>query len=268
MASLLQYGAKWRTKERYPANTGVGLFMSVPKDLADLLEAGSHFGHQTRRWNPKMSEYIYTARDGVHVFDLTITADLLNKACDYVRDTVAAGREVIFIGTKRQAKAIVREEASKVGAPFVAERWLGGTLTNWEEISKRIKKLVDMKAARAAGEYKKYTKKENVLIDKDINRLDRFLGGIAHIKNIPDALFIVDTLKEKAAVLEAVSRGTKVIAIVDSNSNPDPIDFPIPANDDAVRSIKYIVSRLAAAYAEGKSVADKKKAAAAAPVKK
>ena len=234
--------------------------MAVPADLKELLEAGAHFGHQTKRWNPKMAEYIYTARDGVHVFDLTITADLLDKACEYVRDTVASGREVVLIGTKRQAKAIVREEAAKAGAPFVAERWLGGTLTNWDEIGKRIRKLVEMKAKKEAGEYKKYTKKENVLIDKDINRLERFLGGISRLKEIPEALFIVDTLKEKAAVLEAVSCGVKVVAIVDSNCDPDPIDYPIPANDDAVRSIKYIVSRIATAYAEGKAVADKRKA--------
>jgi len=133
--------------------------MAVPADLKELLEAGAHFGHQTKRWNPKMAEYIYTARDGVHVLDLTITADLLDKACEYVRDTVASGREVVLIGTKRQAKAIVREEAAKAGAPFVAERWLGGTLTNWDEIGKRIRKLVEMKAKKEAGEYKKYSKK-------------------------------------------------------------------------------------------------------------
>jgi len=232
--------------------------MAVPEDLKELLEAGAHFGHQTRRWNPKMKPYIYAARDGVHVFDLTITARLLNEACDFVKESVAAGKTVVFIGTKRQAKAIVREETAKVEAPFIAERWLGGIITNWEEMSKRIKKLHDMKTKREAGEYKRYTKKENVLISREITRLERFFGGIAELTRIPDVLFVVDTIKEKAAIREAVLRGVKIVAIVDSNSDPSVVDYPIPANDDAVRSIKYIVSRIADAYGEGKEVAGKK----------
>ncbi len=227
--------------------------MAVPKDLAELLEAGAHFGHQVRRWNPKMEPFIYSVRDGVHVFDLTITADLLNKACDYISESAAKGKVIVFVGTKRQAKAIVREEAVKVGAPFIAERWLGGTVTNWEEISKRIRKLNEMKTKREAGEYKKYTKKEQVLIDKDIARLERFLGGIAELKDTPDVLFVVDVNKEKVAVKEAAMRGIPVVALIDSNSNPEDVAYPIPANDDAVRSIKYIVNRIAQAYAEGKS---------------
>lgn len=248
----------WRNKGASPINVGIDNVMAVPQDLQELLEAGSHFGHQTRRWNPKMKPYIYAARDGVHVFDLTITAKLLDEACEYIKKTVADGKLVVMVGTKRQAKAIVREEAGKVGAAFIAERWLGGTITNWDEMNKRIKKLRDMKVKKEAGEYKRYTKKENVLINREISRLERFFGGLGDIAAIPEALFVVDTLKEKAAVREAKLRGVKVVAIVDSNSDPDMVDYPIPANDDAVRSIKYIVSRIAAAYAEGKEIASKR----------
>ena len=227
--------------------------MSVPKDLQELLEAGSHFGHQVRRWNPKMEPYIYTARDGVHIFDLTLTAQKLNEACEYVREQAAAGKVIVFIGTKRQAKSIVKEEALRVEAPYVAERWMGGTITNWEEISKRIKKLLDMKSKWKSGFYDKYTKKERVLINREMERLDRFFGGISELKKIPDILFVVDTAKEDVSVQEAVLRGVKVVGLIDTNCDPELVDYPIPANDDAVRSIKYIVGRVADAYAEGKS---------------
>lgn len=231
--------------------------MAVPEDLQELLEAGAHFGHQVRRWNPRMKQYIYAARDGVHVFDLTITAAQLDEACEFVKELVAQGKTVVFVGTKRQAKAIVREEAAKVGAPLVSERWLGGMITNWEEISKRIKKLVEMKKKREAGEYDHYTKKERVLLDREISRLERFFGGIVELNQIPDALFVIDVNKEKVAVAEALQRGVKVVAMVDSNGDPTGVDKVIPANDDAVRSIKYIVTRIADAYAEGKKMRDK-----------
>lgn len=224
-------------------------------DLKELLEAGCHFGHQARRWNPKMTEYIYTTRDGVSIFDLAITAEKLAEAMEYVKDMVKEGKSVVFVGTKRQAQDIVREEATKVGAPFIAVRWLGGTLTNWEEISKRIKHLLDMKDKREKGEYKAYTKKEQVLIDKEIAKLERFLGGISTLKKAPDALFIVDTHKEKVVMDEAIVKGVPVIGMVDSNANPEGIEKVIPANDDAVRSIKLIVSKIAQAYADGVALA-------------
>lgn len=232
--------------------------MSVPQDLKELLEAGAHFGHQARRWNPRMAPYIYSTRDNVHVFDLTVTANQLNQACDMITEAVAKGQTVVMIGTKRQAKAIVREEATKVGAPFIAERWLGGTLTNWEEISKRLRKLEKMTQALESGEYDGYTKKERVLIKREIDRLERFLGGLKGMKKIPDMLFVVDSVKEKVAVSEAKTKGVKVISVVDSNGDPDMVDHVIPANDDAVRAIKYIVSRVAQAYAEGKAKLEKK----------
>lgn len=220
-------------------------------DLADLLEAGCHFGHQSRRWNPKMEPYLYVKRDGVHIFDLAMTAQKLVEAMEFVRDWVAEGKSLVFVGTKRQAQPIIREEAGRVGAPFVAERWLGGTMTNWGEISRRIKKLHEMKEKKEKGEYKKYTKKENVLIDREIVKLERFFGGISMLTKPPEALFIVDTHKEVSAVKEAVKLGAPVVGMVDSNADPDDITAVIPANDDAVRSIKLVVSKIADAYADG-----------------
>lgn len=230
---------------------------SVP--LTDLLEAGCHFGHQKRRWNPKMADYIYTSRDGAHVLDLAKTAEGLKNACEFVKELVAGGGSIVLVGTKRQAKAIVREEATKVGAPFVSERWLGGTITNWEQIKKSIDKLVEMREKRDTGEYKKYTKKENVLINREIERLERFFGGLVGLSDIPDAVFVVDTHIEAVAVKEANIRGVKVVGIVDTNSEPESVDCVIPANDDAVRSIKLIVSKVAEAYADGKRLFEKKK---------
>lgn len=227
--------------------------MSVPQDLKDLLESGAHFGHQARRWNPRMAPYIFAERDNVHIFDLTLTAQKLNQACEVIKKAVADGKVVVFVGTKRQAKAIVKEEAIKVGAPYIAERWLGGTLTNWEEISKRIRKLKKMKKALEAGEYDNYTKKERVLIKRDIDRLERFLGGLVELDKTPDMMFVVDSVKEKVAVEEANKKGIDIVAMVDSNGDPDVVSHIIPCNDDAVRSIKYVVTRIADAYAEGKS---------------
>lgn len=232
--------------------------MAVTADLKELLEAGSHFGHQARRWNPKMAPFIYAERDGVHIFDLTITATKLNEACDYLTSQAEAGKTIVFVGTKRQAKEIIREEATSVGAPFVAERWMGGLLTNWEEIKKRIDRLNDMKKKMQEGAYDKYTKKERVLMNREIERLTRFFGGVSSLSKPPEVLVIVDTSKEDVAVAEAIARGVPIVGMVDSNADPDPVNYPIPANDDAVRSIKYIVHRLAEAYKEGVSKASKK----------
>lgn len=226
-------------------------------DLTELLEAGCHFGHQARRWNPKMAPYIFTERDGVHIFDLAQTAQKLSEAMVFVRDWVNSGKTIALVGTKRQAQAIVREEAVAVGAPFVSERWLGGTITNWDEIGKRVKKLLDMKQKKEAGEYSKYTKKENVLIDREIAKLERFLGGIAQLTTPPQALFVVDTHREFVAVREAKLKGIMVVGMVDSNADPDMVDYVIPANDDAVRSIKLVVSKVAQAYAEGMALRGK-----------
>lgn len=222
--------------------------------LKDLLEAGCHFGHQARRWNPKMEPYIYLKREGVHIFDLAITAQKLKEAMEYVRDLVAERKTVIFVGTKRQATSIVKEEAEKAGAPYVAIRWLGGTMTNWDQVSKSIEKLRDLTEKKAAGEFKKYTKKENILIDRDIARLEKFLGGLRDIKGIPEAVFVVDVKKEHAVVKEARVKGVTVIGMVDTNADPEMADYVIPANDDAVSSIKLIVAKMAEAFADGKAL--------------
>jgi small subunit ribosomal protein S2 len=223
-------------------------------DLRDMLEAGCHFGHQARRWNPKMIKYIYAEKDGVHIFDLAKSAELIVSAMEFVRDWVASGKEIVFVGSKRQASAIVREEAVAVGAPFVSVRWMGGLLTNWEEMKKRIKRLNTLKEQRESGELtKKYTKKERVLIDREIAKLERFFGGIAHLNDKPETLFIVDTHREITAVKEATVKQVPIVGMVDSNADPDPVSYVIPVNDDAVRSIKLVVNKIAQAYADGKS---------------
>lgn len=226
-------------------------------DLKELLEAGCHFGHQSRRWNPKMAKYIYATRDKVHIFDLAKTAKKLSEAMQYAYELGKTGKVLVFVGTKRQAQAIIKEEAGNIKAPFMSTRWIGGSVTNWEEIKKRIDKLHEMRQKKEAGEYSKYTKKENVLIDREIERLDRLFGGISDLDKIPDAIFIVDIHKEVAAVKEAKVKDLPIIAMVDSNSDPDLADYVIPVNDDAVRSIKLIVSKIAQAYAEGKAKVQK-----------
>ena len=222
--------------------------------LEELLEAGCHFGHQSRRWNPKMASYIWQSKEGVHIFDLVKTAQHLKETCLAVRDLVKEGKTIIFVGTKRQAQAIIKEEAIKAGIPFVATRWLGGTITNWQQIKESIDKLIEMKEGKEKGEYEKYTKKENVLINRKINRLNRFFEGLLDLKANPDAIFVVDSKREIAAVKEARKKGIKVFAIVDTNADPNMVDYLIPANDDAVRSIKLIVSKVAQAVIDGKAM--------------
>ena len=225
--------------------------------LKDLLDAGCHFGHQAQRWNPKMAPFLYGVRDGVHIFDLAKTKENLEKAAEFAKDTVAKGGKIIFVGTKRQAQAIVKEEAQKAKMPFITERWLGGIITNWDNIKKSIDKLKDLKTQKEAGELKKYTKKENILIDREIARLERFFGGLVDLKELPAALFVVDVKKEQAALREAAKKNIPVIAIVDSNSDPDMVDWVIPANDDAVGSIKLIVSLIAEAVKRGQQKDEK-----------
>ena len=228
-------------------------------DLKELLEAGCHFGHQARRWNPKMEQYIYVKREGVHIFDLGITAKKLKTAMEYVRDLVAQRQTIVFVGTKRQAAPIIKEEAEKCGTPYVALRWLGGTITNWEQINKRINRLKELEEKKETGEFKKYTKKENVLIDREIEKLERFFGGLKELKGLPEAIMVVDVKKEISAVKEAKRKGIIVVGIVDTNADPDLVDYMIPANDDAVSSVKLIVSKLAKAVTDGKALQGKVK---------
>lgn len=233
--------------------------MATKISLKDLLEAGAHFGHQAARWNPKMKPYLYTVRDGVHVFDLAQTKKSLEEACEFVRKLTAEGGKIIFVGTKRQAGEIVKEEAKKAGTPYVCQRWLGGTITNWEQIKKSIEKLTEMKEKKELGEYKKYTKKEQLLLDREIARLEKFFGGLVGLKELPEAIFVVDTKKEVTAVKEANKKGITVVAVVDSNSDPDLVDYVIPANDDAVGAVKLIVGAIGEAAKEGREKFEKKK---------
>ncbi|PWU23822.1 30S ribosomal protein S2 [Candidatus Cerribacteria bacterium 'Amazon FNV 2010 28 9'] len=223
-------------------------------DLEALLEAGCHFGHQARRWNPKMAQYIYGERDGVHIFDLAKTAQGLEAASQKIAEAAKQGRSVVFIGTKRQSQDIVREEVVNAGAMYITNRWPGGLITNWEQVGKSIKRLNSLKKDKAEGKFNVYTKKENVLIDREIARLERFFGGVSTLTGIPDILVITDVNKDIVAVKEAHMRGVFIIAICDSNVNPDLVDLVIPANDDAIGSLKIIIATLAKAFKEGKAM--------------
>lgn len=226
-------------------------------DVKDMLEAGCHFGHQAQRWSPKIKPYVYTEKNGVHIFDLFKTASKLDEACQFVYNLAKEGKTMVFVGTKRQAQDIVREEAIAAGAPYMVVRWLGGMITNWDQLKKSIDKMKRMKKDRVEGKLDMFTKKERVLMDKDISRLERFFGGVENITGVPDALFLVDIGKEDNALKEATMKGVPTVAIVDSNCDPTRVTYAIPANDDAVRSVKLIVHAIGTAYKEGKMACQK-----------
>jgi small subunit ribosomal protein S2 len=219
--------------------------------LQQLLEAGCHFGHQSRRWNPAMKRYVYAERDGVHIFDLVKTKQGLEAAAAFAKKVASEGGVVLFVGTKRQAQKVIREQANRVGMPFLAQRWLAGLLTNFEELRKRLFKLADLKAKREAGVFKKYTKKEQLLIDRDIAKLEKFFGGVAAVEKKPQAVFIVDSHREIVAVKEAAKMGVPVLAMVDTNADPAGIDYVIPTNDDAEKAIELVVTYVTDAIEEG-----------------
>lgn len=224
----------------------------VEVSLKELLEAGAHFGHQTRRWNPKMKQYIYGARGGVHIIDLTKTGVLLKEATDFARQTAANGGKVLFVGTKRQAAPVVREEAVAAGMPFVVERWLGGMLTNFRTIRTQVQRLKKLEAGLESGDFvSKYNKKEVLDFSNEAADLNRIFGGIKDMEGLPGAVFVVDAPKELIAVAEARKLNIPVIAIADTNSDPDLIDYPIPANDDAIKAVRVITRQIAQAAAEG-----------------
>lgn len=231
--------------------------------LKDLLEAGVHFGHQAKRWNPKMKSFIYTERDGVHVIDLAQTASRLDVAYDYVKNTVAGGGEVIFVGTKRQAQEIVKREAERVGAMYISERWVGGLLTNFEAVHKNIKRLNDLREKRDRKELGHFTKKEQLMIDREIIKMETLIGGIDRLDKIPAALFVIDAKKEDNSIKEAKKTGVKVVALADTNCDPTVIDYPIPANDDAIKAIDLLTTTIANAYQEGQEQLGKNLAAKA-----
>jgi len=216
-----------------------------------LLETGVHFGHRTRRWNPKMKPYIFTERNGIHIVDLQQTIVLLEKAYNLVRDSVAEGGEVLFVGTKRQAQDTISAEASRANQPYVSDRWLGGTLTNWQTIRQRIDYLKKLEERRDEGEFELLKKQERLRREREIEKLNVRLGGIRNMVSLPSLLFVVDVNQEETAVREANILGIPVIAVVDTNCDPDLIDYLIPSNDDAIRAIKLIVSKMADAAIEG-----------------
>ena len=231
--------------------------MNIPS-MQDLLEAGVHFGHQVRRWNPKMKPFIFTARDRVHVIDLGQTVTKLEQACEFVKKIGENGGNVIFLASKKQARSIILEEAQRVGAKYINERWIGGLITNWEQSQKNFKKLTDLKTKKTEGEYKNLTKKENLLIDREIAKLERFYGGIVDLKSLPDALFVIDVKKEENACKEAKKKGISVVALCDTNADLSLVDYPIPGNDDAIKAIKIITAAVADAYYEGNQKFTKK----------
>ena len=224
--------------------------------MKQLLEAGVHFGHQTRRWNPKMAPYIFTERNGIYIIDLQNTVKKLEEAYNFVRDLSAEGGEVLFVGTKKQAGDSIKEEATRADAHYVNARWLGGMMTNFKTIKMRIKRLEQLHAMEEDGTFNLLPKKEVVKLTLEIEKLEKFLGGIKNMKTLPGALFVVDPRKEKIAVSEARKLGIPVVAIVDTNCDPDEVDYVIPGNDDAIRAVKLIAGCMADAIIEGRQGAD------------
>ena len=227
------------------------IIMSVVS-MKQLLEAGVHFGHLTRRWNPKMSEYIFTERNGIYIIDLQKTVKKLNDAYMFVRELSAEGKDILFVGTKKQAQDSVKEDAIACGMPFVNARWLGGMLTNFRTIRHRIDRLNQLRQMRDDGTFELLPKKEVIKLNLEIEKLEKFLGGIQDMHKLPGALFIVDPRKEKIAVQEAHKLGIPIVAIVDTNCDPDEIDYVIPGNDDAIRAVKLITETMAQAVIEGR----------------
>lgn len=224
--------------------------------MKDLLECGVHFGHQTRRWNPKMKQFIFTERNGIYIIDLQKTVKLIDEAYDFVKDAASNDGVVLFVGTKKQAQDAVEEEAKRCGQYYVNHRWLGGTLTNWNTIQTRIKRLKEIKAMEEDGTFERLPKKEVALLVKQRDRLQKFLGGIEDMPRIPDILFIVDPRKERIAVKEAQKLNIPIVAMVDTNADPDEIDVKIPSNDDAIRAVRLITAKMADAVIEGRQGED------------
>ena len=238
--------------------------MAAGVTMKQMLEAGVHFGHQTRRWNPRMRGFIFTERHGIHILDLAQTVRRLDVALQSVRDTVSAGRTVLFVATKKQARDVIRTQADRCGMPYVTNRWLGGTLTNWSTISRRIEYLRDLEARMAAGEHEALTKRERLRMVKQYNRMQRAFGGLAQMDRPPGMIFVIDPRLEDIAVREANRTKTPIVALCDTDADPDLIDFPVPANDDAIRSIQLLTARIADAVLEGVAYGEVEQEAAAA----
>jgi len=231
--------------------------------MRQMIEAGAHFGHQTRRWNPKMKRFIFGERNGIYIIDLEQTLGRVETAYGYVRDLVAGGGTILFVGTKKQAQDPVKSYADKCGMPYVNERWLGGMLTNFETIGKRVNKMLEYERMQASGEFDAMIKKEALLLDRELTKLQRNLGGLRGMKKAPDAIFVLDTKKEHIAVTEANKLGIPVVAVVDTNVDPEVVQYPIPGNDDAIRSNSLFARVIADAVEEGRFIANKRNPAPA-----
>ena len=230
--------------------------------MKQLLEAGVHFGHQTRRWNPKMAKYIFTERNGIYIIDLQKTVRKVDEAFNFIRSVAQEGKKVLFVGTKKQAQEAVKEEATRAGMFYVNERWLGGMLTNFQTIQKRIKRLKQLEQMEQDGTFEVLTKKEVLALRHEMEKLEKFLGGIKEMNRLPGALYVVDPRKERIAVAEARKLGIPIVAIVDTNCDPDEIDYVIPGNDDAIRAVRLLTGRMADAVIEGSHGQDEPEEAA------
>ncbi|AKM83367.1 30S ribosomal protein S2 [Candidatus Woesebacteria bacterium RIFOXYC1_FULL_31_51] len=231
--------------------------MAVKVSLEELLESGAHFGHQVRRWNPKIKEFVFGEQEGVHVFDLVKTKESLEAALDVITKASKEGKTILLLATKKQAKDKALEVAKETGISLVSERWLGGTITNFNQIKKSLDKLADMKVKFSTGYYAKYTKKERLLIEREITRLERFFGGITNLRDKPDIMIVVDIRKEITAIREANRKGITTIGIVDTNSDPNMVDYPIPMNDDATKALALVLEYIKEAILEGKGITNK-----------
>lgn len=220
--------------------------------LKELISAGAHFGHQVKRWNPKIAPYLYGERGGVHIFDLVKTKELLQKALEYLKDVAKDKKVILFVGTKKQVKEKIKEVALATSSFYINERWLGGTLTNFDQIKKSSKKLKDLKSDLQSGKFNNRTKKERLKIQREIDRLERFFGGIEKMDELPDILVVVDINREKTSIKEARKMGVRIVAIVDSNTDPTLVDYPIPMNDDASKALEYVLELMKQAILEGK----------------
>lgn len=223
--------------------------MQIPQ-MTELLEAGVHFGHQVRKWHPKMARFIFGPKDGVHIIDLEKTVAELENACKFLAKLKSEGKKILFVGTKRQAAEVISEEAVRAGMPYMTERWVGGLLTNFEVVHKNVEKLKELEAKKAADEFANLTKKERLLIDREILRLERVYSGVKDLDEVPAAIFVVDVKREETACREAKRKGIPVVAICDTNANLDLVDFPIPGNDDAIKSVRILVKTVVDAILE------------------
>ncbi len=226
--------------------------------LEELVKSGAHFGHQSRRWNPKMAPFLYGEKDGVHIFDLTQTKEKLEEALNFLKKASKTGKTIVFVGTKKQAKEKVTEVAKLTKSFYITERWLGGTLTNFEQIKKSTRKLIDLKDGLAKGTFKDYTKKERLLMERDMAKLERYFGGLIGLESRPDVLIVIDVKKERSVIREAAKMKVPVVGMVDSNSEPD-TDYIIPMNDDATKALEYVLDLMKNAILEGKGVKSEKK---------